>query len=128
MAAEEVWSNSSHGSSSEDGGSLPEGVAEMEANTETQRDNGGASIPNATALNDEATIPLFCGSSLSRLDTTLMFMNVCRTHKVTNACISELLHLLSKVILPTPNSLPSSEGMASTMLGRLGLRCDCIDV
>lgn len=78
-------------------------------------------------LHDESTIPLFCGSHLSRLDTTLLVMNVCRTHKVSNACISELLHLFSKVILPSPNSLPSSEGIATNILRRLGLRYDAID-
>jgi hypothetical protein len=79
------------------------------------------------ALNDESQTPLFCGSPLSRLDATLLFMNVCRTHKATNACINELLQLLAKVMLPTPNSLPSSEGVASRMLGRLGLRYNAID-
>lgn len=56
-----------------------------------------------------------------------MLMNVCRTHKVSNACISELLHLFAKVILPSPNSLPSSEGTATNMLRRLGLKYNSID-
>ena len=80
----------------------------------------------ASALNDESRTPLFCGSNVSRLDTTLMFMNVCRTHKVTNVCISELLHLLSKVILPLRNSLPTSEGVTTAMLNRFGLRHEAI--
>jgi len=71
--------------------------------------------------------PLFCGSPLSRLDMTLMFLNVCRTHKATNACISEMLHLLSKVIFPLPNSLPTTETIASSMVSRLGLKYDAID-
>lgn len=81
----------------------------------------------AKALQDESTTPLYCGSNLSRLDNTLMFMNVCRTYKVSNACINELLHLLSKVILPTPNSMPTSEGKATTMLSRIGLQYNAID-
>lgn len=81
---------------------------------------------NMSAINDESRTPLFCGSRLSRLDATLLFLNVCRTHKATNACISELLHLLATVMLPTPNSLPASEGIASRMLSRLGLRYDTI--
>ena len=124
---EEVWSNSSEESSHDTGGSKSYDKVQMEGNSETHAESGTPGIQNATALNEEATTPLYCGSSVSRLDSTLMFMNVYRTHKVTNACISELLHLLSKVILPSPNSLPSSEGMASTMLSRLGLRYDCID-
>ena len=85
---------------------------------------GGRSV---AAMNVESTTPLFCGSSVSKLDATLMLMNVCRTHKATNACISELLHLFSKVILPSPNSLPGSEGVATSMLRRLGLKYDAID-
>lgn len=54
-------------------------------------------------------------------------MNVCRTHQVTNACITELLHLFSKVILPLPNSLPTSEGVATSMVTKLGLSYDAID-
>lgn len=82
---------------------------------------------SVTILQEESAIPLFCGSNLSRLDTTLMFLNVCRTHKVTSACINELLHLLSKVILPSPNSMPTSEPIATRMLNRLGLKYDTID-
>jgi hypothetical protein len=86
-----------------------------------------AGVEYATLMNDESHTPFFCGSNLSRLDATLMFMNVCRTHRATNACINEMLHLLAKVILPMPNSLPSSEGSASSMLSRLGLKYHAID-
>ena len=53
-------------------------------------------------------------------------MNVCRTQKTTNECISEMLHLLAKM-MPTPNSLPMSECAASRMLGRMGLQYNTID-
>ena len=96
--------------------------------TAEQPDNWRTDSPSTTTINDEYTTPLFCGSGLSRLDTTLLVMNVCRTHKVSNACITELLQLFSKVILPSPNSLPSSEGAAATMLCRLGLQYNAIDV
>ena len=113
---EEVWSNFSQENNNDDGGSKPDDVVDMEDNPEPHPENGCAGIQNVIAFKDKATTPLYCGSSISRLDTTLMFINVCRTHKMTNACISELLHLLSKVILPTPNSLPSSERMARQCL------------
>jgi hypothetical protein len=90
-------------------------------------ENSGTPFEGDSALNDEFRTPLFCGSNLSRLDSTLMLMNVCRTHKVTNACITELLHLFSKVILPLPNSLPTSEGVATSMVTKLGLSYDAID-
>lgn len=99
----------------------------MDGNAETVENCWGPAYANVTALNDESRTPLFLGSKLSKLDTILMFMNVCRTHKVSNACISELLHLMSQVILPTPNSLPSSERIATSMLSRLGLKYNAID-
>lgn len=89
--------------------------------------DGCTAVEGDSALNDECRAPLFSGSPLSRLDSTFLFMNVCRTHKVTNACITELLHLFSKVILPLPNSLPTSEEIATTMVSRLGLRYNAID-
>ena len=97
-------------------------------NTEEMRGSNQPKFEGHSALHDESRTPLFCGSPLSRLDCTLMLLNVCRTHKVTNECISELLHLFSNVILPSPNSLPTSERMASNMLNRLGLKYDAIDV
>ena len=100
---------------------------ELEGDTAAWEENFSTPLEGAPALNDECRTPLYGGSNLSRLDTTLMFMNVCRTHKVSNACITELLHLFSKVILPLPNSLPSSEGIATAMVSRLGLRYDTID-
>ena len=105
-----------------------DGAMDVEDNEEEHFDNWHTATSSTTTLNDEYRTPLFCGSKLSRVDTTLMVMNVFRTHKVSNACITELLHLFSKVILPSPNSLPSSEGAATTMLCQLGLRYEAIDV
>ena len=98
---------------------------EESADGEDQYDMPG--MEGVAAMNDETRTPLYCGANISSLDATLMLMNVCRTHKATNACISELLHLFSNVILPSPNSLPSSERLASKMVSRFGLRYDTID-
>jgi hypothetical protein len=102
-------------------------VLAPEGDAHEPSENDIFTFEGSSALNDECRTPIFCGSNLSRLDFTLMFMNVCRTHKVTNACITELLHLFSKVILPVPNSLPTSEGIATSMVSRLGLKYDAID-
>lgn len=115
-----------------EGGSLNDGDdggddAELENIEDLDDMHTQAGFEDISAVNDESQTPLFCGSPLSRLDATFLFMNVCRTHKATNACITEMLHLLAKVMLPTPNSLPASEGVASRMLGRLGLRYSAID-
>lgn len=53
-------------------------------------------------------------------------MNVCCTYKTINACINKMLHLLSKVILSSPNSLSNNEDIANNMLNRLGLKYDAI--
>lgn len=100
---------------------------QMDGDAETEENSWGPAYANVTALNDESRTPLFCGSKLSKLDTILMFMNVYCTHKVSNACITKLLHLMSQVILPSPNSLPSSERIATSMLSRLGLKYNAID-
>ena len=123
----EEGSATDSGSGTEEDDEDNEDAMDMEANSEEEGENWRSSFEGAGALNDECRTPLFCGSNLSRLDSTLLFLNVCRTHKVTNACITELLHLFSKVILPLPNSLPTSEGMATTMVSKLGLRYDAID-
>ena len=103
------------------------GMEEGGQSSDDEEDYGQPGARSVAAMNVESTTPLFCGSNVSKLDATLMLMNVCRTHKATNACISELLHLFSKVILPSPNSLPGSEGVATSMLMRLGLKYDTID-
>lgn len=56
-----------------------------------------------------------------------MLMNVFCMYKATNACISELLHLFWTVILRSPNSLPTNEGTATSMLGQLGLKYNTLD-
>ena len=123
----ELWSSSKASNSSEADDSGTHETMQVDEDAETEEGIWGAAFVNVTALNDELQTPLFCGSNLSKLDTILMFMNVCRTHKVSNACISELLYLMSKVILPTPNLLPSSERIATSTLSRLGLRYNTID-
>ena len=125
--SESTSESESEGEGEEDFGSDNGGASEEDEGFDEEHASGQAVFHNASAMNDECQTPLFCGSSLSRLDATLMFMNVCRTHKATNACISEMLTLLSKVILPLPNSMPSNEGIASNMLSRLGLRYETID-
>ena len=119
-------SRSEGDSGSEEGGSEAEDEMQHDSSHNVDDEHVQGGFEEASALHVESHTPLFCGSGLSRLDATLMFMNVCRTHGATNALISEMLHLLAKVILPLPNSMPSSERMASSMISRLGLRYDAI--
>ena len=74
-----------------------------------------------------ATLPLYEGSTLSMLCATLLIVNCCKTHGVSNMFVNELLMLLSMSILPTGNCLPTSEYEATKILRRLGLSYKMID-
>ena len=50
--------------------------------------------------------PLFPGASVTKLAATMLIMIICTIHGVNNKFVDELLYLLSKYILPHPNSLP----------------------
>lgn len=73
-----------------------------------------------------ATLPLYEGSTLSMLCATLLIVNCCRTHSVSNMFLNELLMLLSLSILPAGNCLPKSEYEASKILRRLGLQYNMV--
>lgn len=83
-------------------------------------------IGNNPAIDIAATLPLFDGASLSMLSATLLILNCCRTHNVSNAFVNELLMLLNMSILPRGNVLPKSEYEASKMLKNFGLAYDII--
>ena len=73
-----------------------------------------------------ATLPLYEGSTLSMLCATLLIVNCCKTHGVSNMFMNELLMLLSMSILPVGNCLPKSEYEATKILRRLGLAYNMI--
>jgi hypothetical protein len=83
---------------------------------------------NYMFLREEAMIPLFNRSCLSSLSATMLIMNCCRTHNVPSIFVSELLSLLGNSVLPQPNTLPTTEHVASTRLANLGLPYDSIHV
>lgn len=55
------------------------------------------------------------------LSVTLLIVNCCKTHGVSNLFLNELLMLLSMSILLVGNCLPKTEYKASKILQRLGL-------
>ena len=73
-----------------------------------------------------ATLPLYEGSTLSMLCATLLIVNCCKTHGVSNTFMNELFMLLSMSILPLGNCLPKTEYEASKILRRLGLAYNMI--
>jgi hypothetical protein len=78
------------------------------------------------AFDVAATLPLYEGSTLSMLCATLLIVNCCKTHGVSNTFLNELLMLLSMSILPAGNCLPKTEYEASKILRRLGLAYNMI--
>jgi hypothetical protein len=77
-------------------------------------------------LDTSATLPLYEGATVSMLCATLLILNCCKTHGVSNMFINELLMLLSMSILPVGNCLPRTEYEASKILRRLGLAYNMI--
>ena len=73
-----------------------------------------------------ATLPLYEGSTLSMLCATLLIVNCCKTHGVSNTFMNELLMLLSMSILPLGNCLPKTEYEASKIMRRLSLAYNMI--
>ena len=77
-------------------------------------------------LDIAATLPLYEGATLSMLCATLLIVNCCKTHGVSNMFMNELLMLLSMSILPVGNCLPKTEYEATKILRRLGLAYNMI--
>jgi hypothetical protein len=77
-------------------------------------------------IDTAATLPLYEGSTVSMLCATLLILNCCKTHGVSNMFMNELLMLLSMSILPAGNCLPKTEYEASKILSRLGLAYNMI--
>ena len=103
----------------------------MTCGEEEEEDGEGGSNEECTdpllsPVLEASKVPLFAGSLVSLLSATIIIMNCSRVHGVPSAFVNELLHVLSQVILPQPNSLPSSEVAASSMLKKLGLGYDII--
>lgn len=65
-----------------------------------------------------ATLPLHDGNMLSMLCATLLIVNCCKTHSVSNMFMNKLLMLLKMCILPVGNCLPKIEYEARKILRR----------
>ena len=79
-------------------------------------------------LRDAARTPLFPDSTISMLSAVILILNCMRMHGASSVLIDEVLTLLSKVLLPRVNSLPTTEYEASKLLKKLGLNYQTIDV
>ncbi len=102
---------------------------------ENEEDDDITSLSHGATMNFEqqefeemAKISLHENFQTSSLCVTLLILNCCQTHGTSNVFITELLGLLKKNILPTPNTLFSSEYEAFNMLKKLCLAYNVIDV
>ena len=75
---------------------------------------------------EDACRPLYEGAGTSKLGYIMMFLNICGQHNVPNVCVTELMSLISKIILPKDNIAPRSHYEAKTLLGALGLNYSAI--
>jgi hypothetical protein len=69
----------------------------------------------------EACQPLHKGAKSSMLAATLLLMNVCMVHGVSNKFVNKLLVLFHKHLLPLDNFLPPTMYAAKTLTYKVGL-------
>jgi hypothetical protein len=69
----------------------------------------------------ETCQPLYNGARCTKLASTLLLMNVCTIHGVSNKFMDELLALLHKHLLPKDNLLPPSMYAAKSLTKKVGL-------
>ncbi len=69
----------------------------------------------------ETCQPLYKGAKSSMLEATLLLMNVCMVHGMSNKFVDELLALLHKHLLPLDNCLPPTMYAAKTLTNKVGL-------
>ena len=74
----------------------------------------------------EARTPFIKDSPTNRLQTILMFLNLCNIFGVPNACVDELLKLFKHDLLPKENTCPPSHYEAQKLVRKLGLSYNII--
>ena len=80
---------------------------------------------DATAL-EESMEHLYGGARSSKLAATVLLMNLCTVHSISNSCANELFSILHRHLLPENNTLPQTYHAAKNLTGRLGLTYNSI--
>ena len=80
---------------------------------------------DSNALEDSMEA-LYEGARFSKLAATVLLMNLCTVHGVTNQCANELFSILHLHILPERNTLPKSYHAAKSVTAKLGLTYNII--
>jgi hypothetical protein len=69
----------------------------------------------------ETCQPLYNGAKCTKLASTLLLMNVCTIHGLSNKFVDELLALLHRHLLPKDNLLLPSMYVAKSLIRKVGL-------
>jgi hypothetical protein len=75
---------------------------------------------------EEAIQPLYKGAHSTKLAGTVLLMNLCAVHEVSNCFVDELFTILHGNLLPEENGLPKNYHVAKTLMRRLGLSYNTI--
>jgi hypothetical protein len=72
-------------------------------------------------VREDAIKPLYRGAKSTKLATTILLMNLCIVHGMSNNFTKELFALLHGHLLPPDNSLPKNYYAAKSLTSKLGL-------
>jgi hypothetical protein len=70
---------------------------------------------------EDAVHELYTGAKSSKLATTILLLNLCMVHGVSNCFVDELFSILHAHLLPDGNSLPKNHYATWTLTKKLGL-------
>jgi hypothetical protein len=70
---------------------------------------------------EEAIRPLYRGAKCTQLAATILLMNLCTVHGVTNGFADEMFTILNSHLLPTETVLPKNYYAARSLTAKLGL-------
>jgi hypothetical protein len=88
-------------------------------------DAGGDEGFDLQAL-EEAIRPLYRGARCTQLTATILLMNLCTIHGVTNGFADEMFTILNGHLLPPENVLPKNYYHARSLTAKLGLSYNSI--
>jgi hypothetical protein len=122
IVGDSVTEECREGSSGGDGGNLPDPVASSDEEVDTEG-NGDRFDP---AMLEEAIQELYAGSRSTKLAATILLMNLCTVHGVSNNFVDELFTILHRHLLPEGNYLPRNHYTAKILTSKLGLTYNSI--
>jgi hypothetical protein len=112
-----VYEECNEGSREGDWASLPDHGITSAEDIEGHENNDGF---DPTML-EEVIQELYKGSRSTKLAATILLMNLCTVHGVSNNFVDELFTILHRHLLPEGNILPRNQYAAKSLTSKLGL-------